>query len=85
MQSRIFFITSVFSVTWFFRNHYNLFDSRNISDYYQCWKQFCCFIFCVEMVIHYFSGFFDNIKFTDSHLFEFIKYINSMLLMQLLK
>ncbi len=30
-----------------FRNHYNMLIccSRNISDYYQCWKQLCCTIF----------------------------------------
>ncbi len=30
-----------------FRNHYNMLIccSRNISDYYQCWKQLCCPIF----------------------------------------
>ncbi len=30
-----------------FRNHSNILIccSRNISDYYQCWKQLCCFIF----------------------------------------
>ncbi len=30
-----------------FRNHSNMLIccSRNISDYYQCWKQLCCFIF----------------------------------------
>ncbi len=47
-QSCIFsIITPVFSVTWCFRNHYNMLIccSRNISDYYQCWKQLCCTIF----------------------------------------
>jgi len=36
-----------FSVTWFFRNYSNMLIcwSRNISDYYQCWKQLYCFIF----------------------------------------
>ncbi len=30
-----------------FRNHSNILIccSRNISDYYQCWKQLCCFIY----------------------------------------
>jgi len=41
MQSWIFsIITSVFSVTWSFRNHSNMqiYCSRNFSDYYyQCW------------------------------------------------
>jgi len=34
-------ITPVFSVTWSFRNHSNMMIccSRNISLYYQCWKQ----------------------------------------------
>ncbi len=48
MRSCIFsIITPVFSVTWSFRNHSNMLIccSRNISDYYQCWKQLCCFIF----------------------------------------
>jgi len=47
-QSWIFsIITPVFSVTWSFRNHSNMliFCWRNISDYYQCWKQSCYFIF----------------------------------------
>jgi len=39
-QSRIF---SVFSVTWCFWNLIGC--SRNISYYYQCWKQSCCWIF----------------------------------------
>ncbi len=39
-----------------FRNHSNMliYCSRNISDYYQCWKQFCCFTFFMETVIHFF-------------------------------
>jgi len=48
MQSWIFsIITPVFSVTWSFRNHSNVMIccSRNISDYYQFWKQLCCLIF----------------------------------------
>ncbi len=35
--------TSVFRVTWSFRNHSDMLIirwSRNISFYYQCWKQF---------------------------------------------
>ncbi len=37
-------ITPVFSVTWSSENHNNMliWCSRNISDYYQCWKQLCC-------------------------------------------
>ncbi len=56
IKNRIFsVITSVFSVTWSFRNHSNMliYCSRNISDYYQCWKQFLLFNICVETVIHY--------------------------------
>jgi len=48
MQSWIFnIILPVFSVTWSFRNHCNMLIccSRNISYYYQCWKQLCCLIF----------------------------------------
>jgi len=32
--------SSVFNVTWSFRNHSNMVFccSRNISSYYQCWK-----------------------------------------------
>ncbi len=39
-------ITPVFSVTWFYKNHSNMLIccSRNISYYYQCWKQLCCLI-----------------------------------------
>ncbi len=46
-QSWIFsIITPVFSVTWSFRNHNMLICcSRNISDYYQCWKQLLLNIF----------------------------------------
>ncbi len=54
----------------------NLFDSRNISDYYQRWK-FCGLIFCVEMVMNFiFQDFLINIKFNEQHLFAFIKYNN---------
>ncbi len=37
-------ITTVVSVTWSLRNHSNMLIccSRNISYYYQCWKQLCC-------------------------------------------
>ncbi len=37
----------VFSVTWSFRNYFNMLicSSWNISYYYQCWTQLCCFIF----------------------------------------
>jgi len=38
----------VFSVTWYYRNLFNMmiWCSRNISDLYQCWKQL--HIFCVN-------------------------------------
>jgi len=44
---------AVFSVTWSFRNHSNMMIccSRNISYYYQCWKELCCLIFFVKTVI----------------------------------
>jgi len=43
-QSCIFsIITPVFSVTW--SSEIKIIYSRNISDYYQCWKQSCCSIF----------------------------------------
>ncbi len=51
MQSWIFsIITQVFTVTWSFRNHSNMLIgcSRNISYYYQCWKQLDCLIFSDE-------------------------------------
>ncbi len=47
-QSWIFSImTPVFSVTWSFRNHYNMMIccSKNTYYYYQCWKQLYCLIF----------------------------------------
>jgi len=36
-----------FSVTWSFRNPYNMliWCTRNIYYYYQCWKQLCCSTF----------------------------------------
>ncbi len=60
MRSCIFsIITPVFSVTWFFRNHSNMMVccSRNISDYYQWWKQLCCWIFLWKL--WYFAIFQD--------------------------
>ncbi len=72
MQSRI-LKTPVFSVE-IIRNPFNLFDSRNTSDYYQCWKQFAALYF-VEMVMHYiFQDLLINIKFNEQHLFAFVKY-----------
>ncbi len=39
-----------------FRNHNNMLIccSRNISDYYQCWKQLCCTIFLWKLM-HFIS------------------------------
>ncbi len=79
MQSRIFFIiTPAFSVTWSFRNHYNLFDSQEtFLIIINVEKNFAASYFCVEMVIHFiFQDFLINIKFNELHLFAFIKYIN---------
>ncbi len=57
MQSWIF---SIFSVTWSFRNHSHMliWCSRNISDYYQCWKGVLLNIF-VDFVIR-FPAFFNK-------------------------
>ena len=40
-------ITPVFRVTWSFINNINtmIWYLRNISYYYQCWKQLCCLTF----------------------------------------
>ncbi len=45
-----------------FRNHNNIliYCSRNISDYYQCWKQSCCTIFLWKPWCILFSGFTDE-------------------------
>ncbi len=59
MQSWIFsIITPVFSVTWSFRNHLNMliWCSRNISSYYQCWKQLLN-IFLNNLVILWWTAF----------------------------
>jgi len=48
MQSWIFStINPVFSVALFLRNHLNtlIWCSKNISYYFQCWKQLCCLTF----------------------------------------
>ncbi len=56
-----------------FRNHNNMLIccSRNISDYYQCWKQSCCTIFLWRL---WYSLFFRIHRWTESseeqHLFE---------------
>ncbi len=59
-------ITPGFSVTWSFRNHYNMpiCCSINISYYYQCLKHLCCLIF-----VQFFSEIhFKIIK--EQHLLE---------------
>jgi len=40
-------LQSSWSVTWSFRNHSNMmiWCSKNISYYYQCWKQLFTFLF----------------------------------------
>ncbi len=56
-QSWIFcIITSVFSLTRSFRNHYNMqiWSSRNIFYYYQWWIQ-CYLIFFMEAMMHFFT------------------------------
>ncbi len=56
-----------------FRNHNNMLIccSRNISDYYQCWKQLCCTIFLWKL---WYILFFRIHRWIESskeqHLFE---------------
>ncbi len=56
-----------------FRNHSNMLIccSRNISDYYQCWKQLCCTIFLWKL---WYILFFRIHRWIESskeqHLFE---------------
>jgi len=47
--------TPAASVTWSFRNHSNIliWCSRNISYYYQGWKQLCCLIL-VKNAVNFF-------------------------------
>jgi len=63
-------ITPVFSVTWSFRNHSNMriWCSRNISYYYQCWKQL---LNTFVKIVVFFWGFFWWIEtWKEQHLFE---------------
>ncbi len=48
-----------YSVTWSFSNHYNvlIWCSRNISYYYQCWKELLCLIFLWKLYI-FLPGYF---------------------------
>ncbi len=45
------------------------------------WKLFCCFIFCVEMVMHFiFHDFLINIKFNQQNLSSiFITFVNAFI------
>ncbi len=56
MYCKMWFISVIkaeFSSHMIFRNHNNMLIccSRNISDYYQCWKQLCCFVVFVVYFI----------------------------------
>ncbi len=56
-----------------FRNHNNMLIccSRNISDYYQCWQQLCCFIFLWKTwYILFFRIFWWTESSKEQHLFE---------------
>ncbi len=55
-----------------FRNHSNIliYCSRNISDYYQCWKQLCCTIFCGNWYILFFRIHRWIESSEEQHLFE---------------
>ncbi len=48
----IIYLNRIFVIQW--SNHSNIlmFCSRNISDYYQCWKQSCCTIFLLHFIFH---------------------------------
>ncbi len=73
MQNWIFsIVTPVFSVSRFFRNHSNCWICcwRNISYYYQCWKQMCCLIFLWEpwYMLFKICWWIESLK--EQHLFE---------------
>jgi len=63
--------TPAASVTWSFRNHSNIliWCSRNISYYYQGWKQLCCLIFG-EKCCDFFQDSLTNSVQKEQHLFE---------------
>ncbi len=48
-----------------FRNHSNMLIccSKNISLYYQCWKQLCCFVFLWKMIYFIFQHSLMNRKY----------------------
>ncbi len=71
-----------------FRNHNNMLIccSRNIYDYYQCWKQLCCTIFLCKL---WYTLFFRIHRWTESskeqRLFEIETFSNiNMSLLSLL-
>jgi len=71
MQSWIFsIITPVFSVTWSFRNHYNMLLKKLFFYYYQCWTQLSCLIFLWKP----WYIFLENSK--EQHLFEIENFCN---------
>ncbi len=55
-----------------FRNHNNMLIccSRNISDYYQCWKQLCCTIFLWKLIRFIFQDSQMNRKFKRTLLIQ---------------
>ncbi len=61
-DAKLSIITPVFSVTWFFRKKSNMliYCSRNISYYYQCWKQLCCIILLWKFWYFFFLSEFLN-------------------------
>ncbi len=74
MQSWFFsIITPVFSVTWSFRNHFNMLFccSGYISYYHKCWKRLCK---CLSTVI----SFIENFKITASNLCKNVKLFSSI-------
>ncbi len=62
-----------------FRNHNNMLIccSRNISDYYQCWKQLCCTIFLWKLWCILFFRIHRRIESSkEQSLFEIELYYN---------
>ncbi len=62
-----------------FRNHNNMLIccSRNISDYYQCWKQLCCTIFLLKLWCILFFRIHRWIESSkEQHLFEIEAFCN---------
>ncbi len=67
LWSKLYFQHHYFSLQchMIFRNHNNMLIccSRNISDYYQCWKQLCCTIFLWKLMHFIFHDSQMNRKF----------------------